>query len=232
MPFVLTGTIVPNAVPTVHGDVRQRRDEYERAIRHYLDFGPVYFVENSTYAVERDPFFTSTPGLQVLRYPPSCASERGKGYQEFEMLDAFVRDRLRDDAFIKVTGRYVYRNIEALATYAGRALPRGEIVIDLLWRKKMAVVGLWAVTRSFYVRHLMGANGDMDDRRGEWAEHVLYRRIHQARVGVFWCPAPVLQAVMGSTGWVIEMPAQGLRPKLRNLKRALFAALGGRELLF
>jgi len=232
MPFVLTGTIVPNAVPTAHGNAQRRHDEYVQAIRHYLDFGPVYFIENSGYPVLGEPFFVDTPGLTTFAYPRSASTARGKGYQEFEMLDDFVRDRLREDAFVKVTGRYVYKNIGALTAWMRKRLPESGIVIDMKRRERQAIVGLFAVSKAFYVRHLQGAYRDMDDSARFWAEYVLYRRIRQAGTAVFLQPAPVLRAVTASMGMAVDMRDDGIRQGLRTLKRRLFWLVGMRELLF
>lgn len=232
LPFVLTGTIVPNANPTAHGNVQQRRDEYIRAIMYYLGFGPVYFIENSDYPVLKDSFFASTPGLQTLQYPKSTGVIQGKGYQEFEMLDAFVTNHLKEDAFIKITGRYLYKNIGAIIPGIVKQLPKAEIMIDLKFRDEMAIVSLFAVTKSFYVRHLMGAYQEMHDPQNRWAEHVVYSRVKKTHAGMFLQPAPVLQAVTSSMAQTVDMPASGLNPWLRNAKRRLFSAMGMRELIF
>jgi hypothetical protein len=231
-PFVLTGTIIPNAVFTAHGNVQQRRDEYIAAIRHYLGFGPVYFIENSDYPLSRDAFFIATPGLETVQYPKSNEMNRGKGYQEFEMLDTFVKNHLREDSFIKVTGRYILKNIDAITPHILKQLPDAGIVIDLMYRKKMAVVSIFAVSKSFYAQHLTEAYKEMDDLQGRWAEHVIYTRIHQSLAGVFLQPAPMIQAVTGTTGHSINMNSKGLKSWMKNTERRLFAAAGIRELLF
>lgn len=230
IPFVLTGTIVPNAVLTVHADFQQRRDEYLRAIKFYLGYGPVYFIENSEYPVFEDSFFTKTASLKTLQYPKSNGVTRGKGYQEFEMLDTFVSNHLMEDSFIKVTGRYVYKNIGDIAPRMVRQFSKGEIVIDLLFKEKKAIVSLFAVSKSYYTRYLKGAYQDMDDSLGLWAEYVMYPRISQTRAATFLQPAPVLQAVTGSMGQSINMSTKGFRPRFRDLKRWLFSMAGMREL--
>ncbi len=232
IPFVLTGTIIPNAVPTVHSDAQQRRNEYILAIRHYLGFGPVYFLENSDYPVLEDSFFTTTPGLQTIQHPKPKETIRGKGYQEFEMLDAFVSNHSQVDTFIKITGRYVYTNIGNIAPRMAEQLEGVGMVIDLMARKQMAITSLFAVSRHFYSRHVMNTYLDMDDRRGQWAEYILYNRIRTTRDSTFPQPSPILQAVAGSTGKTISMRSKGFRPWMKNVERRLFAAAGIRELLF
>jgi hypothetical protein len=232
LPFVLTGTIIPNASPTAHSNIQQRLNEYIRAINYYLVFGPVYFIENSSYPVLEDSFFTSTPGLRTFQYPKSNGVIQGKGYQEFEMLDAFVTNHLRENAFIKITGRYLYKNIGDIIPGMAKQLPKAEIVIDLKFMKKMAIVSLFAVTKFFYMRHLMGAYKEMYDPQNRWAEYVVYSRVKQTPSGIFLLPAPALQAVTSSMAETVDMPSTGLNPWLRNIKRHLFSAMGMRELLF
>ena len=232
IPFVLTGTVVPNAIPAVHDNAQQRLDEYMHAIRHYLQFGPVYFLENSSYPILDHPFFTTTPGLQTIQYPKSRATLKGKGYQEFEMLDAFVQQHLREDAFIKITGRYVYKNIAELTTWMNRQLPHACIVIDRHRRSRTAIVSLFAASKSFYMETLLGAYCDMDDSLGVWAEHVLYTRIQRVHAGIFLRPAPALQVVTGSMGDRIDQPTGGAWYWLRNMKRRVLGLGGGRELIF
>lgn len=232
LPFVLTGTIAPNATPTVHNNVLVRRDEYVFAIKHYLNFGPVYFIENSDYPVMNDPFFTTTPGLQTIQYPKSTQAGHGKGYQEFEMLDAFVNSHLHENAFVKITGRYLYKNIGDITPRLCSKLFTAGIVIDLLCQKQIAITSLFAVTKSYYTCHLMNAFKDMDDRKDQWAERILYRRVRTTRNSAILLPAPILQVISGSTGHSINMSTRGFRPWAKNMERRIFSAMGIRELLF
>ncbi len=230
IPIVLTGTIAPNTLPVVHRDPQQRGREYRDAIQHYLGVGPVYFLENSGSPLLDDPFFSATPGLQTVRFPPSLGTRQGKGYQEFEMLDAFVSKTLAADAFIKITGRYIYRNIGALLPWCVRQCPLAGIVIDMRWARRVASVSLFAVSRRFYLEHLLGAYREMDDATNRWAEHVVYDRVRTARAGVFFRPAPVLRTTTGSTGEWIDMPLHGRRQWARNARRHLAWMMGMRRL--
>jgi hypothetical protein len=179
-----------------------------------------------------DSFFTTTPGLRTIQYPKSREAIRGKGYQEFEMLDAFVSHHLQEDTFIKITGRYLFKNIGEIAPRMGRQLGNNGMVIDLLFPKQMAITSLFAASKHFYHRHMMNAYLDMDDRHVRWAEYVLYARIKASRDCTFPQPTPILQAVAGSTGKTINMRSKGFRPWMKNMERRLFAAAGIRELLF
>ena len=110
MPIVLTGTIIPDAIKTVHRNWKVRRNEYLGAIRYYKKFSKVYFIENSHYDISHDGEFSSNERFQCFKFGASEEFERGKGYQEFQMLDEFVKAGLEENSFIKVTGRYIYKN--------------------------------------------------------------------------------------------------------------------------
>ena len=110
--IVLTGTIVPSAPFTVHNDPRIRRREYLEAIRFYSEFAPVYFLENSPYPLGDDAEFNQFPNVRLRQRPLSTKPERGKGYQEFEMIDGWLLNEPQPPRrWVKITGRYLYRNL-------------------------------------------------------------------------------------------------------------------------
>ncbi|HEX5398089.1 MAG TPA: hypothetical protein VFY06_03470, partial [Verrucomicrobiae bacterium] len=90
LPIVLTATIIPNAPGAVAVDPQTRLAEYLRVAQFCRQFAPVFFLENSSYPLERHPEFAESPRFRVRRFPPSASPERGKGFQEFEMLDAWL----------------------------------------------------------------------------------------------------------------------------------------------
>jgi hypothetical protein len=64
-------------------------------------------LENSTHALESDPAFQPADGFHVRHFPPSAHPERGKGFQEFEMLDAKttqVNIVFNQDWYCKISG--------------------------------------------------------------------------------------------------------------------------------
>ena len=91
--IVLTGTIVPNSNFTTYTNPQVRRAEYLAAIHYYSGFAPVYFLENSAYDLASDPEFISSEDVAIRKFPVSKFAERGKGFQEFEMLDAWLNQK-------------------------------------------------------------------------------------------------------------------------------------------
>jgi hypothetical protein len=77
LPIVLTATIVPNVGDTPSINLETRLAEYIEALKFYLQYAPVIFLENSDYPLERHAEFREPARLQAKRFPPSASPERG-----------------------------------------------------------------------------------------------------------------------------------------------------------
>jgi len=199
--IVLTATIIPNATFTAYADPAIRRREYLEAIRFYRRFAPVYFIENSAYRLSDDSEFREADGLMIRKQPVSTARARGKGYQEFEMLDAWLAgEPAPPRQWIKITGRYLYLNFSALLADCRQSAAR--MIIDQCPRSRKARGYLFCVETEFYRERLAGIFRECDDEAGEWIEHALYRRLAglpASEVRLF-AEEPRLRAISGSTG--------------------------------
>jgi hypothetical protein len=202
LPVVLTATVIPNTTGAVSLNPEARLVEYRQVLQFCLKFAPVIFLENSGYPLERHPKFADSPRLQVRRFPPSTSPERGKGYQEFEMLDAWINSEPQPPArWLKITGRYQVLNLEAILTECRREQEHG-LLIDQLARVRQARTYLFCVTTTFYRERICGLYRQCDDRSGDWIERVLFRELgkisHQPVR--FFKTQPRLRASAGSTG--------------------------------
>jgi hypothetical protein len=218
IPIVLTGTITPRAIYTVHADPARRRLEYRDAITHYARFAPVHFLENSGYRFEGDPEFTGIVHATYFEHPPSAQFAKGKGYQEFEMLDAWVAATTPSPArFLKITGRYIVTNIEAVL--ADCALDSGADVLleRKLWPAHSARTDVACFDTGFYKARIAGAYRQCDDSAGIYIENVLRRELQgEPRVRVFR-HFPVKTGKSGSKG--IPLPSgvgESIKINLRN----------------
>lgn len=204
--IVLTGTIIPNAPYTVHSDPEIRRCEYLTAIQFYRQFAPVYFLENSRYELLKDSDFVSLENVKLCQFPLSSAPERGKGYQEFEMIDNWLANKTSLPArWIKVTGRYIYSNFHRIFDECQREVTV-PMIIDRCARSKFARSYLFYTRTEFYRRHISGLYEECQDDSGEWIERVLYRHLakvppHQVRL---FSTEPRLRGISGSTGEGVE----------------------------
>jgi hypothetical protein len=204
IPVVLTATIMPNVTGSVAMDPETRLAEYRWVVQFCQQFAPVIFLENSRYPLERHPEFADSPRLRVRRFAPSKFFERGKGFQEFEMLDAWLATEPQPPArWLKLTGRYRLLNLAAVLAECGRDQNR-PLLIDQLRRKQWARTYLFCVRSEFYQAQLQGLYRQCDDRNGEscFIERVLFRHLASlpAADARLFQTQPWLRAVDGTTG--------------------------------
>jgi hypothetical protein len=224
IPIVLTATVIPNQVIAAGtGKPETRLAEYIKSLQFYRQFAPVIFLENSGYPLERHPEFAETARLRVKKFAPSKNPERGKGYQEFEMLDAWLAAEPQSPArWLKISGRYQLHNIADILEEC-RTESRSKIVIDQEARTGMARTYSFCVSTDFYRHQLAGLYRQCDDRKGEWIERVLFRKLKTAVAGDvrLFVTQPRITAIAGSSGAAFPSGrGQWLgKQVLRNLNR-------------
>jgi hypothetical protein len=199
--IVLTGTIVPNSVLTAHADAQIRKNEYLRAINFYTKFGRVYFLENSTYPVESDPEFTSIDNLQIRKMPVSLCYDKGKGYQEFEMLDRWL-DEERDipSRWFKISGRYIFKNFDAMIKDCWND-GRCDLAIDRMSYYGIAFTDIFAISTECYLKYFKGLYTRCDDLSGACIEKVAFQRLAEQDSKSFriFGIVPKISAISGSS---------------------------------
>ena len=225
VPLVLTATIIPNGIATKDSDWRARREQYLRAIAYYRQFSKVYFVENSQYDLSSDTEFQCNCGCVLVKYPGSDSPEKGKGYQEFEMLDAFVKSGLIEDCFVKITGRYIYSNFPRLFSRVCAMRHRYDLIIDSSVTRKKALTSLFYVKRGLYGSCFAGCYRHMDDRMGIWAEHVVYRAAANVRAATFFPVTPVMACGQGRSAREV------FKRGVKDLQRYTLSAFCAKRLL-
>ena len=214
--IVLTGTIIPNASFTVHSDWKIRRREYLAAIDYYSQYAPVFFLENSQYDFSNDSDFAKRDGVHYRKFMPSTGRERGKGYQEFEMLQNWLLAESDVPArFFKVTGRYRLENVKSIVSECLRQ-PHVGMRIDQFRRRRYAQSRIFCVDTKFFLSYLMNCYLDCDDRTGAWIERILFRWLlpHSSQCE-FFLTEPAYEGVDGSTGHVIR------QSRLRHIARTM-----------
>ncbi len=177
LPIVLTATIIPNIAGTAEASTEKRLTEYRQVLQFCKQFGPVILLENSDYPLQRHPEFAESPRLHIRRFKPSTHPERGKGYQEFEMIDSWLTsERQPPERWLKITGRYLVLNLGNILDECARE-DACSLVIDQVPRSSMARTYLFFVRNSFYQAHLDGLYQQADDRTGDWIERVIFRKL-------------------------------------------------------
>ena len=199
--IVLTGTINPNTTFVVHSDANERKKEYLEAINYYKNFGTVYFLENSTYDVLSDSDFNSINNVFLRKFSPSEFYDKGKGYQEFEMISAWVKlEPVMPKRFIKITGRYMINNFGKIYK---ECLARNSepFLIDIIKKNSVAHTCCFCVNTSYFKKYLISLYLDCNDKNGDWVEKILYKKILLDKIGSkFFFHEPRYDGLGGSTG--------------------------------
>ena len=223
----MTATITPNTVLITATDVNERLTDYKKCIRFYLDQTnlPIYFLENSNYDLSEDSdfkIFQQIERFHLLRFEPHPDSEKGKGFQEFYTLDSFVKNHLRESVLIKVTGRYIVKNVAELI-----AQIRSPLVIDLHRKMKVAITGFFVVDKETYETHFYEKYKLADDSLGKFIEHVLYDEIMSSSlksITRLLPQNPQYRGVSGSYGGSLER--NKYKMMVRSVERRINLGLG------
>ena len=223
----MTATIRPNTAMVSRADALDRLADYKKCVRFYLDKTnlPIYFLENSDYDLSEDmdfKEFQATDRFYLLRFEPHADTEKGKGFQEFYTLDRFVKNHLKADVLIKVTGRYVVQNIAELISQL-----KAPLNIDLHRKMKVAITGFFAVDKSIYLNHFYEKYRLANDPEGRFIEHVLYDEIMHSdlKSKTQLLPEnPQYHGVSGSYGGSLER--NKYKMMVRGVERSLNRSLG------
>ena len=232
--LIITGTIVPNAILTKHADPKIRRKEYLESLLFYSEHmdDPIYFLENSLYDFSTDSEFQGLfceRKIKLVKFPISCEFQLGKGFQEFEMIDQFIKSLSgKYHSFVKISGRYQYLNIKELTDFTCEG-----IVIDMIRRYKVAITSFFYSTFDFYQEHLMDLYLEVDDSHGQWIERILYKKLrgkNYVRQVQLFPVSPIFRSIYGSSGESIDTQKNVFINHIRNIERIIFRQLFINEL--
>ena len=220
--ILVTGTLAPNSNFVAQNNVDQRIEEYLAGLHFYASHfkAPIYFLENSTYPIETDQRFAKLFDqfdITLLRFKPSDQPEKGKGYQEFEMLDQAI-DQLSDQysEFVKCTGRYLIKNAVTLTQKATTGCR-----IDQHLKMKVAITGFFQCNISFYQSQFKGLFAQANDAEGRYIEHVLFDKLQQLnhlqhQIELF-ASNPQWEGISGSSG--ASLKRNPIKMMVRNVER-------------
>ena len=228
--LVITATLQPNSVLVTQNDVTERRVEYLHTLGYYCSIykSDIFFIENSEYSFDEDSEFQELFQLEhvhLIKYPVATEVEKGKGYQEFDMLDQWVT-RLKNDfeEVVKVTGRYKVKNFDQLVNQKNPGF-----VIDRHKKRKVAITSFFKFKVEEYNKHIKKAYLDVNDSKGVFIEHVVYDRlkcVDQQKISLF-IQNPVYEGISGSYGGSLNR--HPLKMKFRNAERKLLMLAGQNE---
>jgi hypothetical protein len=175
--IIITGTLTPNVKIFEPENPQIRQKQYLDVLSYYQKkfSEPIYFLENSSYDFSNDDGFNKLfdSGIQLIKFPLSNKTYEGKGYQEFQMIDQFIKESSSDySSFVKITGRYKFHNIKNLTDFSWNGL-----VIDIYRRYKWAVTNIFCSTYDFYQKYLKDIYSEVNDSHGQSIERRIYKKI-------------------------------------------------------
>jgi hypothetical protein len=219
--ILLTGTIIPHSSFVVHADPKRRRQEYITAIKYYSQFCLVYFLENSEYDIFADPEFSSYPNVIIRRFPVSPEYSRGKGFQEFEMIDKWLETEKNPPIrIIKITGRYIINNFQQIFSECCK-VDKGTCLIDLYRNRKVAISSLFSITWDNYSKYFKGAYLECDDQKGLWIERILFKKIASSDLETrFFLYEPRIYGISGSLG--TNLPGRRIIYMIKDQRRFIY----------
>jgi len=230
--IILTGTIRPNVEMVARAEVDQRIEDYLSCISFYLENTdrPIIFAENSGF----DPK-TSLEFQALLNHPrfrwesvkPHPDLSKGKGFQEFYTLDQLADRELFGEYIVKITGRYLVRNVSSLI-----AKMSAPLHIDLHQKMRVAITGFFGVETEFYRTHFYGKYAEANDDQGRFIEHVLFETIRNEKLGKLIDLLPEnaqYEGISGSHG--NSMARNPYKMKIRSVERAINRSLGIKKFL-
>jgi len=229
--LVITATITPSSNFVAKANPTERRREYLEVLKYYiLNFsGDIYFAENSRYDFELDNEFKTLfkkENVYLLRCRPSVEYVKGKGFQEFEVLDTIVNQLDAKYAeFIKVSGRYLVTNFKRLIKQDNHGM-----VIDRHQKKGVAITSFFKCEIECYQTFLKACYKEVDDSKGVFVEHVVYNKLKQVdkkKIDIF-VVTPIYKGVSGSYGGSLNR--HPLKVKLINIERIMLRMSGEKEL--
>ena len=231
--LLLTATVVPQVSMVQRSDPNDRLEDYLSALEYYAECTdlPILVLENSGYPIEmecRYQALASQRDIEILHFNPEPDVSRGKGFQEFAMIDKAINILGgRINRFIKITGRYQAANFKMLTS------GQKPLCIDLHRLLGVAITSFFICDTSFYKQHIKGLYKKAFDEEGVFIEHVLYDYIIENNLlsQVELLPeTPVFEGLSGSYGGSLQR--HPLKVKLRNAERKALRLLGRNEFIW
>ncbi|PIX97965.1 MAG: hypothetical protein COZ24_02665 [Hydrogenophilales bacterium CG_4_10_14_3_um_filter_63_21] len=219
LPLIITGTIIPQASFVHIADWQVRRQQYLEALRYFCERGyRVFFLENSAYDMDADPDFAMAHLTTVkLRDEDASGYQRGKGYQEFKMLDRFLASEQAPQRFFKLSGR---RTLHQISYFQNRYRAPGRQWFDLWQNDAFADTTFFCCDLDFYDQHLRALYAQADDGSGRIIEKVVYAALHGLPAVRFHPLTPLFTGQHGTSGNKLKgkyhFPTE-MRRKLRSL---------------
>jgi hypothetical protein len=232
--LLLTACVQPGSIPSLsRRDPEERLKDYQFSLKHWLSlprFRNIVFCDNSgsDLAGIHETIRTTNPlhkQVEVLSFfgQPE-RPEFGKGYGEMRIIghalahSRFIKETNR---VMKVTGRYIVRNAEAIAEAVCKT-DGVDVFCDLRRNLSTADSRFFCATPDFLMNYFMPLRGIMNESAGICFEDVLARAVHRAMAdGRRWSMLPYAHDLRGIAATAnIKVPSSRWNFFLRDLFRA------------
>ncbi len=229
--ILMTACINPcNMVNTAVKNIDTRKKEYIEALKYYLQRTKfdIVFVENS--GTDISSFFIPEikhDRLEMITYSGNhFSADLGKGFGEGEILRyAFTNSRkLHQECKIyKISGRHIVKNIGTIDKLSNLLrLPKHFILCDFNPKYQSAISDLFLGTRDFYTDFLLPFTFKIDESKGIWFEHVLYKAIRSYSEKGLPCFLPCGISQIGQSGSTgMKLKKGTIKGHIRNFIKAL-----------
>lgn len=207
MVLFLTATIHPssNHLKTGRFDSLERENDYFEAVKFYLSKGYyVVFCENSNTTSEKIlKLQTSDQRLEYITFLTEL-SIKGKSWGEIEIFNYALQNSklLRDvDYIVKITGRYIIKNIEEILTATNSV--EKEVYINPTRNFRWADSRLMIMRKSFYNNYFINTvHLYLDEEKKVFMENVfmksLFLYLYEGGELVLWPTYPYYEAFDGT----------------------------------
>ena len=203
--LVITGTITINSIFTKYDNAQLRRAEYIKWLKFYSNFSKIYFLENSGYDFSLDKDFCAIKNVIYCQHNKSNEYNKGKWYQEFEMIDAWINSIIeKPKSFIKITGRYLIKNIDKIIKECKENNELKIIIERSFIEKKIAKTDIFYVQTNFYINNIIGLYKECNDECGNYIEHVISNLLDKNNIAKVFKNYPLKFGISGSTGLSIS----------------------------
>jgi hypothetical protein len=226
MVLLLTGAIDIrnfNVPSTTIVNINKRLSQYlqsiEYAICNYRTISEIVFCENTGYNFDysdlQEKAFINGKKLEIISFLGnySIIEQKGKGFGEGEIIKYALNNSkilLNCDAFFKLTGRLIVRNMDEIVetTHSANSFIYHPKTIYQIPVNHIETF-LYKVSKDLYIKNLINAFERVEESKFLYLEHVFYEQLSKFDLYSFKL-LPQVSGISGSSGKPYELETKEL----------------------
>ena len=185
--ILLTACVDPKGMPFLkRNNPLIREEDYIKSLLFWKqEKYKIVFCENSGWNLSKiKETIKENKQIEYLQYISNPdETDLGKGFGEMQLIKyAFENSSFINEAdiIIKVTGRYIIKNIKRIINYHKTTFNRIDLVCNLIQSMTWADSRIFMAKKFFFTDYLFGMHHEINDQNNVYFEHVLARAIHKA----------------------------------------------------